>query len=259
MAMREAASEAFGRRSFERAFEYVRPLQPRRFPVEAKVPESTRHLELRTALYQLLGFFLRGRAAVGSDQFVYYDASNPKACLVPDVYLKLGRNHTDIASWKTWELGAPDLAIEIASRSDAPEEAWDDKLTRYHRLGVRELVRFDPRAPQQLRVWDYVEGDLAERRVEASIAVPSRVLGAWWVVVPHEQWGPMLRLSLDAGGHELVKSELEAATEARQREAEARQREAEARQAAETLREQAEARVRELEAELARLRRGDER
>lgn len=270
MAMSETRSEALQHGSPEQGFEYLRPLKPRRFPVEAKVPESLRHFELRTALYQLLSFFLRGRAAVGSDQFVYYDASNPQACLAPDVYLKLGSDYSDITSWKTWEHGTPELAVEIASRSDAPEEPWEKKLTRYHRLGVRELVRFDPRAPEQLRIWDYVEGDLAERRVQPNSAVASRVLAVWWVVASHERWGRMVRISLDAAGQELIQSELEVEAEgrrreaeARQHEAEARQHEAEARQAAEALRQQAEARqveaearVRELEAELLRLRSG---
>lgn len=245
MAMSETGPEAFEPRSLEQRFEYLRPLNPRRFPVEAKVPESVRHYEVRRALYQLLSFFLRGRAVVGSDQFIYYDASNPKACLAPDVYLKLGSQHWDITSWKTWELGTPDLAIEIASRSDAPEEPWEKKLARYHRVGVRELVRFDYRASEPLRVWDYVEGDLAERRLKPNSAVPSRVLGLWWVVFSQGAWGPTLRLAHDALGQHLVKSELEV-------EAEARQREMEARQAAE-------ARVRELEAELSRLRGGKPR
>ena len=35
-------------------FEYVRPIRPLYFPVAAEVPETQRHLELRTALYQLL-------------------------------------------------------------------------------------------------------------------------------------------------------------------------------------------------------------
>ena len=240
--MSELGPEASKRHILEQGFEYLRPLRPRLFPVEAEVPESLHHLELRTALYQLLSYFLRGRATVGSDQFVYYDASDPKACVAPDVYLQLGSEHTDIGSWKTWELGTPDLAIEIASRSDSPEEPWGRKLVRYHRLGVRELVRFDPRAAEQLRVWDYVEGDLAERRVRPNSAVPCRVLGVWWVVVVHERWGPMLRISRDPLGQILIKNELEAEAEARQLEAEARQT--------------AEARVHELEAELRYLRSG---
>ena len=241
MAMSDRGAERMSER-----FDYVRPIRPRFFPVQEKVPESIHHLELRTALYQLLRFFLKGRAVVGSDQFMYYDASNPKACLAPDVYLRLGSGNTDITSWKTWERGTPELAIEITSRSDAPDEPWENKLARYHQLGVRELLRFD-RLSARLRVWDYVDGDLCERRLLPNTAVPCTVLGLWWVVVPHEQWGSSLRLAYDAQGRELVKSELEAETEARQQEAEARR-------LAEGLKEQAEARVCELEAELLRLR-----
>lgn len=224
-------------------FEYVRPVQPRHFPVEQKVAESIHHLELRTATYQLLAFFLRDRAVVGSDQFVYYDASDPKACLAPDVYLKFGHADRDIRSWKTWERGAPELAIEIASRSDAPDEPWENKLARYHRLGVRELLRFDRRAEQSLRVWDYMDGDLVERLVRPNTPVRCSVLGVWWVSVPHQEWGTALRLSSDAEGHQLIRSELETEVEARQQEADARR--------------VAEASVSELEAELRRLWRGE--
>jgi Uma2 family endonuclease len=173
MAMRESGPEKF---------EYLRPLRPLHFPEEAEVPEFQRHLELRTLLYQLLSFWLQGRATVGSDQFLYFDASDPKVCLAPDVFLQLGSDGSEITSWKTWERGTPDLAIEIASRSDAPDEPWNKKLARYHRLGVRELVRFDQNAAEPLRVWDYVDGDLAERKLSSATPVACRVLGAWWVL-----------------------------------------------------------------------------
>lgn len=223
-------------------FEYVRPIRPLHFPVESKVPESSHHLELRTATYQLLAFFLRDRAFVGSDQFVYYDASDPKASVAPDVYLKLGGPQREVTSWKTWERGTPELAIEITSRSDEPDEPdepWEHKLARYHRLGVRQLLRFDRRSAQTLRVWDYVDGDLVERSVRPNAPVRCSVLGVWWVSVPHDAWGAALRLSADAEGHELIRSELEAEVEARKREA--------------GVRHAAEARVSELEAELRRL------
>jgi Uma2 family endonuclease len=238
MAMREIRPDSF---------EYVRPLRPLHFPVEAKVPESQRHLELRTALYQLLSFHLQGRATVGSDQFLYFDASNPKACLAPDVFVRLGVDGPEIDSWKTWERGTPDLAIEIASRSDAPDEPWQLKLDRYHRLGVRELVLFNQRAARKVRIWDYVEGDLAERKLTADAPVPCAVLGLWWVTLPDERWGPMLRLAFDAEGRQPVPTRLETEVAARQAEAEARRAEAEARH-------MAEARVRELEQTLAALR-----
>lgn len=54
-----------------------------------------------------------------------------------------------------WERGAPELAVELVSDSDASESAWAAKLQRYRRLGVRELVRFDCEASESgLRVWD---------------------------------------------------------------------------------------------------------
>jgi len=214
-------------------FEYLRPLRPLHFPVEAKVPESQRHYEIRSAVYQLLSFWLRDRATVGSDQFMYFDASDPKACLAPDVFVQLGTPGPEITSWKTWERGTPDLAIEIASRSDAPDEPWNEKLARYHRAGVRELVRFDQKAAAPLRVWDYVDGDLAERKLTPGEPVACPVLSAWWVLVSDERWGRVPRLALDAAGTQLVKTEIEV--------------EAEAKQAAQ-------ARVEELEAELRSLR-----
>lgn len=245
MAMSEIRSDTF---------EYVRPLRPLHFPVEAKVPESQRHLELRTALYQLLAFHLEGRATVGSDQFVYFDASDPKACLAPDVYLQLRPDGAEVDSWKTWERGTPDLAVEIASRSDAPDEPWQRKLERYHRLGVRELVLFNQRAAQQVRIWDYVEGDLAERKLVARAPAPCAVLGLWWVTVTDPRWGPMLRLAHDAEGQHLVPTRIEAeVAKAREAEAEAR-RTAEAYEAEAEARRVAEARVRELEQTLAALR-----
>jgi Uma2 family endonuclease len=208
-------------------------------------------------LFQLLAYVLRGRATVGSDQFIYYDASQPQACLAPDAYVKLGPPQSDVTSWKTWERGTPELAVEVVSRSDAPEEPWQGKLTRYHRLGVRELVRFDQASVEQLRVWDYVDGDLVERRLVPNTPVACRTLGLWWVTTQSDELGPMLRLARDAEGRDLLKGELEAANEAREREAEARQREAKARQHEAEARQAAEARVRELEAELRRLRGGD--
>lgn len=228
-------------------FEYVRPLQPLHFPVEEKVPESQRRLELRMELYQLLSFHLGERATVGSDHFLYFDASNPKACLAPDVFLKLGTRGPEIESWKTWERGTPDLAIEIASRSDAGDEPWQQKLERYHRLGVPELVLFNHRAAQKVRVWDYVDGDLAERKLPLNEPVPCVALGLWWVTVTDERWGPKLRLARDAEGQQLLRTELETEIAGRQAEAAARQAEAEARRTAE-------ARVRELEQTLAALR-----
>jgi hypothetical protein len=48
-----------------------------------------------------------------------------------------------IETWKTWELGAPHLGVEITSDSDAPRLRFEEKLERYRHAGVLEVVRFD--------------------------------------------------------------------------------------------------------------------
>jgi hypothetical protein len=228
--------------------EYVRPVRPLYFPVAAEVPETQRHLELRTALYQLLRLALDAQHSVGSDQFVYYDASDPGACLAPDVFVKLTGGAEEITSWKVWERGTPELAVEFVSRSDAPDAPWADKLKRYHRLGVRELVRFEQHAANPIRIWDYVDGDLVERRVSATSPALCRVLGWYWVVGRDERWGPTLRLATDPEGGHLIQTEKEVRADAERRAIEATQREAEAAQReAEAAQREAEAAQREAE------------
>ncbi|CAN5851141.1 hypothetical protein BH11MYX4_BH11MYX4_26730 [soil metagenome] len=239
------------------AVRYVRAPVPLHFPTEAEMPESKLHLALRTFLFQLLQFTFGESCCVGSEQFVYWRASDPKTCLAPDVFVKLGAKDSRFDSWKTWERGTPELAVEIVSDSD--RRGWDDKLAEYRDLGVRELVRFDSEAEsgQRLRVWDRVEDDLVERVLDAE-AAESFVLRRFWVIGDVEGIAG-LRLAEDAVGLQLLPSPLEAESRAREaesraREAESRAREAESRaREAETLRAQAaEQRVRELEAELKR-------
>jgi hypothetical protein len=217
---------------------YVRPARPIHFPQEAEVPEGKRHLVLRTFLFRLLQFALGKDHSVGSDQFVYWNARDPKRCLAPDLFVKLDVPDVSFGTWKTWEQGgAPELAVEIVSPNEGDGVAWDEKLARYHELGVGELVRFDPEEPegQRLRAWDRVQGDLVEREVTGE-RTPCRTLGLDWVIVPVQQEPVGLRL-VDSAGRSLLLPE--------EAEAQARAIEAQARAAAE-------ARVRELEEELRR-------
>src|SRR5215212_1434825 len=142
------------------------PSAPRavHFPEEASVPEHKRHLELRTLLYRVLGA-LSGEHTIGSEQFVYWDPTDPSQCLAPDAFVRLGVPDSIFGSWKTWERGVPEVAVEIASDSDASAASWDTKLRRYQELGVQELVRFDPDETEgrRLRIWDRIEGQLVER------------------------------------------------------------------------------------------------
>jgi hypothetical protein len=220
------------------AVRYLRAPQPIHFPEEAEVPEGKRHLVLRTFLFRLLQFALGPTHSVGSEQFVYWNAREPRRCLSPDVFVKKGVADSSFGSWKTWQQGGvPELAVEIVSPNEGDGVPWDDQLTRYHELGVQELVRFDPEAPdgRRLRAWDRLREDLVERQITGD-RTPCLALGLSWAVCPVESEPAGLRL-VDDEGRVLETRE----------EAEARGHAEEARARAE-----AEARVRELEAALAK-------
>jgi Putative restriction endonuclease len=253
---------------------HLRQPIPLIFPTDEEVPEHKLHVELRTALYQLIRLALGDRVIVGTEQFVYFDAGDPRRCLAPDVMVWVGAPDEIFGSWKVWERGAPHLAVEIVSPSDAPPGPWQKKLEQYVQCGVREVVRFDPLAKNgRLRIWDRIDGDLVERDVASQAGHQCDALGLYWCLAVDPTLGLMLRLSRDSAGLELLPTleeaqldaqarTLEAQARQRQAEAQARQAEAQARQAeaqarqAEAQAQQAEARVRELEAELAKVKRG---
>jgi Uma2 family endonuclease len=221
---------------------YLRAPNPIHFPESAEVPESKLHLELCALLYALLKYSFAKEHSIGSDQFVYWDPTEPRACLAPDAFVRLGTPDTRFKTWKVWERGAPEVAVEIQSDSDEGEP-WEAKLRKYPKLGVRELVAFDPQQAK-MRVWDFVDHDLVERGT-SGVTAKSNVLPGYWVVVEDRELGPALRLSHTEDGSDLFPTPAEAEAEARKAEAEARKAEAEARSSAEQ-------RIRELEAELAR-------
>ena len=228
----------FPNRAARGELRHLRPPEPIVFPEEAEVPWGKRHLVLRTFLFRMLTFALGPAHSVGSDQFVYWNARDPRRSLAPDIFVKKDVADTPFGSWKTWEHGgAPDLALEIVSPNEGDGVAWEEKLTRYHELGVKELVRFDPDAPEgkRLRVWDRVREDLVERLVVGD-RTPCDTLGLSWSVLPVESESVGLRL-VDVDGD--VLQVREEAAEARA-EAEAKARAA------------AEARIRTLEAELGK-------
>ena len=188
------------------------------FPIEAEVPESKRHLQLRTLLFQFLELEFAKEAAIGCDQFVYWDPTEPRVCLAPDAFVRFGQPDDLFQTWKVWERGAPQVAVEIISSSDNSEADWSEKLARYRSLGVSELVRFDPESSEPLRVWDLVGGELVERALLTR--TQSRYLRGFWVTGEHAGVGLALRLSRDAEGTLLYPTPAEAA-EQRVRELEA--------------------------------------
>lgn len=250
-----AAIEALAHEPYVRGRQlYVRAPRPIDFPSEErpedKVPETKRHLEARTTLYLLIKAAFPD-AAIGSEQFVYWDAGDPQKCLSPDVFLKRGSPDELFDTWKIWERGAPDLALEVVSAFDRRDANWADKLQRYQASGVSELVRFDAAARQPLRVWDRVDGELVERAASSPSHHECVSLGLWWATLQTE-YGLILRLANDPAGASLLLTP----EEKLQAEASARAAAEEKLRAEATQRAAAEAENEQLRAELARLRAG---
>jgi len=226
---------------------YVRPPTPIHFPESEEMPETGVHLELRTALYLLVRDFVGARGAVGSEQFVYWDPSDPRQCLAPDLIVRMGAPPGPFPTWKIWERGAPHLAVEVASPFDSGEAEWLRKLARYRKAGINEVARFDPdHDAQPLRLWDRLEGDLVERAPDGEHALLCDALGLFWCVQRDATLGRVLRLAHDALGKTLIPTASEREEAAREREEAARERE----EAAREREEAANHRIAELEAEL---------
>ena len=58
---------------------YLRPPVPLHFPESESVPESDTHLELRMLLYESVRLALGDQGLVSSEQFVYFDPTDPEA------------------------------------------------------------------------------------------------------------------------------------------------------------------------------------
>ncbi|HYJ10572.1 MAG TPA: Uma2 family endonuclease [Polyangiaceae bacterium] len=183
---------------------------PLHFPEFGEVPETKRHLKLRTLLFEFLELAFAHQNAVGCDQFVYWDAADPRVCLAPDAFVRLGEPDSLFGSWKVWEhSGPPHVAIEISSSDDSRDRDWKAKLARYARLGVLELVRFDAEtSAARLRIWDRKDAELVERDLATASAMSS-VLPGFWLEVAQPNLGPTLRLSRDEGGLDLYLTKTE--------------------------------------------------
>ena len=196
--------------------------------------QGKRHLHRCHALYDMIRAVCVPEHTVGADQFVYFDAANPERCLEPDAFVTKGVPDHDFGAYLVWEEGTPDVAFEVLASGSPERWTFEEKVRRYHALGVRELVAFhvDAEPGERLRVWDRIENDLVER-VVTDDKTPCLTLGVTLLVGPVEQYAVGLRLARDADGRDLVLTD-----------AEGRRAEAEGRK-------QAEERIAELEKELA--------
>ncbi|MGC4091745.1 MAG: hypothetical protein QM756_28445 [Polyangiaceae bacterium] len=120
---------------------YKRAPVPVHFPVEETVPETKRHLEQRTLLYEILKLAFAHRAAIGCDQFVYWNPTDPRQCLAPDAFVRLAVPDSPFDSWKAWERGAPELAVGDhqsirRARPQLAQEARELPAARRARVGA---------------------------------------------------------------------------------------------------------------------------
>lgn len=197
---------------------------PTVYPAEDHTGETEWHRVVCLLLWEVARRWMASRdpgAHVGSNQFIYWAQYEPTRSVAPDLYVlpraKPGPEGFDVI--KTWEHGAPTLAVEIVSidwRKD-----YRDGPGRYDELGVRELVIFDakaPRAKHPERFRWQVFRRVARRglvRVEATNTdrVRSKVLSAWLREVG-KGGAVRVRVATGATGEDLVPTREEAHDEA---------------------------------------------
>jgi Uma2 family endonuclease len=201
---------------------------------------------------------------VGGNLFLYYQKGKLDKSVAPDVLLARGVGKRNRDTYQLWDETVPSLIFEITSRRTWREDTRTKK-SLYERLGVAELVLFDPFGEYlepRLQGYRLERGRYREISPNRDGALDLRTAG---VTVRPE--GERLRLVDTASGEKLLwNDELEVARRlesaarqaAEERAAASGERaaaEAAARQAAEERAAAAEEQARALAEELARLRR----
>lgn len=169
------------------------------------MPESGEHHLRCLMLWQSAKLFLGPGALISSDQFLYWDPTDPKKRLAPDLAIRMGTPGAVLKTWKTWEHGAPHVGVEVVSDSDRAEGPFVRKLERYRQAGIAEVVRFDAEDPERtLRLWDLLDGDLVERDLSTPEGRFCDALELYWCVVKDHAVGSALRLARDAAGADVL-------------------------------------------------------
>src|SRR5689334_4474930 len=165
---------------------------------------------------------------VGGNLFLYYEKGRTDKSVAPDVLLARGVDKRKRDTYLLWEETVPSLIFEITSRKTWREDTRKKKPL-YERLGVAELVLFDPYG-------EYLEPRLQGYRLERGRYRPISLnsdgsLDLLTTGVTARPEKKRLRLVDTATGERLLwNNELESE---RRSEAEGRRMEAAARQAAE--------------------------
>jgi putative restriction endonuclease len=155
------------------------------YPIEDDMGEGSLQRFISELLRVLVERWLSSRGEltfVGADQYFYWEQYNARECVAPDVYVLPGvPPGRAMGAWKVWETGCvPSFALEVVS-----QDVDKDYLTspaKYARLGVEELVVFDPDfglSPARFRFQVFRKSKRGLVRVEATNAdrVKSKTLG----------------------------------------------------------------------------------
>jgi Uma2 family endonuclease len=234
------------------------------YPIEDDMGEGSLQRFISELLRVLVERWLESKgkpAFVGADQYFYWKQFNARECVAPDVYVIPGvAPGTEVGAWKLWETSCvPSFAFEVVSQD--VEKDYLTSPTKYERLGVEELVIFDPKhalSPDRFLFQVFRKTKHGLCCVEATNAdrVKSKVLKCHLRAVGAEG---ELRVRIASGfkGETLFPTDLEARAEERigRERAEARLEKAEAAALALEAQINAErAAYAELESEIARLR-----
>jgi Uma2 family endonuclease len=232
------------------------------YPVRDDMGDPTLQTLISVMLLALLQRWLSSQGKptfVGMSQFFYWKQFDPSECIAPGLYVLPGVSLSPrVGAWKVWETHrVPTFALEIVSQD--VDKDYLASPPKYDRLGVKELVVFDPdHARSRHRIQWQVFRRVKNRglvKVEATNddRVRSRVLGCFLRAVGT---GDEVRLRLGTGpnGDLLLPTDEEALRQAEADRARADGERARAnaeRDEARAAQGRAEAEVQKLRAELA--------
>ena len=109
------------------------------------IVETDFHVGTILHLYAALkAFFSRQNdVVVIADMMFYFEESNPRKVIAPDVMVVRGVDNYSRRTFKLWEEKVPDVVFEISSRGTWKEDL-QKKYLLYQSLGVKEYYVFDP-------------------------------------------------------------------------------------------------------------------
>lgn len=112
------------------------------------------------------------RGRVRTNGPIYYEEGNPRACIVPDMFVALGvGEEARGTTYKLWRFPVPDFVLEVMSPDSWRDDLGAKKAT-YQYLGVQEYWVFDSRGAPAKRGRRRVAPPLAGFRLAGGVYEP---------------------------------------------------------------------------------------